>query len=386
MTKNIYEPDELYRLSRTGGENLLVGTNFRLRRQIFRSRWTDFLIQEDQSITENRIFNYLILEPIDQPPLKKKGALIIFHGLNEGSYGQILPWASSFIRQINLPVILFPLSFHVGRRSSLWNSKNQSRTAYQRFRIPGNNKVSLFNSRISERLSESPERYYLGGLQSYLDALDLVTQIHTGNHPLYEVGSKVHFLGYSAGGYMALILLLSQLNDFFSNSRAILFSSGAPLDGINPESIFIMDSLAARNLHAYLRNKSFLTNSFDAEQWKLFEKPTHWLEQILIKGNELENRMKLIHDRVLLVVNPKDKVISAAQSILNLAPAKTLHLDLGVHEFPFKTAEPLPDVYDRKKTETRVMLENIRNIHHIAPDYRAVFDKFIHKVSNFIVT
>ena len=72
MTKNIYEPDELYRLSRTGGENLLVGTNFRLRRQIFRSRWTDFLIQEDQSITENRIFNYLILEPIVQPPLKKK--------------------------------------------------------------------------------------------------------------------------------------------------------------------------------------------------------------------------------------------------------------------------------------------------------------------------
>ena len=379
-----YETDALYRLYRTAGGETVDDGRCRLRSQGFDSRWTGLLLPEDRGIVENRSFNYLMVEPVDLPAEGGDEVLVILHGLNEGSYARLLPWACSFALQLHIPVILFPLSFHVGRRSNIWNAQDQSRIAAHRAAMPDNGRASPFNGRISDRLSQSPERYHLGGLQTYFDAVDLKTRIDRGDHEGCRAGARVHFLGYSAGGYLALVLLLSDPHGRFHDSRVALFASGAPLDGIQPESLFIMDESAAQRLSAYLRDRSFLHNTVDSRLRRLVETPTHWLAEVLFHGVNLLERMETIDDRLLVVVNPADRVISADRAAWNLSPAPVLRLELGVHEFPFTTGDPLPEVYDRRAPETRAMIRSIRNIHRIGPDYRSAFDRFIHGVSTFL--
>lgn len=384
MPGNVYEPDTLNRLYRTGGGDPADDGRFRLHRPRFESRWTGLLLPEDRGIAENRGFNYLMVEPVDLPAGGADEVLIIFHGLNEGSYARMLPWASSFALRLRIPVILFPLSFHVGRRSDLWSARDQGRIAAQRAAMAGNGRTSPFNGRISERLSRAPERYVLGGLQSYFDAVDLAARIEAGKHEGCRAGARPRFLGYSAGGYLALVLLLADPGGRFYDSRATLFASGASLDGIRAGSLFIMDDGAAGSLSAYLRNRSSLFRAVEGRHQPLVEAPARWLAEVLFHGDGLKDRMTVMKDRLLLVVNPADRVISAERAAWNLRPAPVLRLDLGVHEFPFTTGNPLPAAYDRHAPETRAMIRNIRNVHHIDPDYRSAFDRFIHDVSAFL--
>ncbi|MXZ74387.1 MAG: hypothetical protein F4207_02990 [Gemmatimonadetes bacterium] len=412
MSGNVYEPDELNRLYRKGGDPVDDG-RFRLRRPRFESRWTGLLLPEDRDIEENRGFSYLMVEPVDLPVAGAGEVLVIFHGLNEGSYARMLPWAGSFAQRLGIPVILFPLSFHVGRRSDLWSVQEQTRIAARRAATTGNGRTSPFNGRISERLDRAPERYCLGGLQSCFDAADLVARIEAGDHASCRTGARARFLGYSAGGYLALVLLLADPFGQFSDARAALFASGAPLAGIRPESLFIMDDSAAKGLSAYLRDGSFPaglpardavddrhgnpvddrhgipvderhSQLVDSRHRQLVDAPLRWLKEVLFHGDALEARMNDLQDRLLLVVNPADRVISAEQAERNLRPAPVLRLDLGVHEFPFTTGEPLPDRYDRRATETRSMIRNVRNAHRIGPEYRSAFDRFAHDVSAFL--
>ena len=411
MHGNVYEPDELNRLYRKGGDPVDDG-RFRLRRPRFESRWTGLLLPEDRDIAENRGFNYLMVEPVDLPAAGAGEVLVIFHGLNEGSYARMLPWAASFALRLGIPVILFPLSFHVGRRSDLWSVQEQTRIAARRAATTGNGRTSPFNGRISERLGRAPERYCLGGLQSCFDAADLVARIEGGEHASCRAGAQARFLGYSAGGYLALVLLLADPFGRFSDARAALFASGAPLGGIRPESLFIMDDTAAKGLSAYLSGESFPEsfpsgaieghrgnlvdgrrgnlvdgrrgNLVDGRHRRLADPPLRWLKEVLFHGDALAARMKDLQDRLLVVVNPADRVISANQTEWNLQPAPVLRLDLGVHEFPFTTGEPLPDRYDRRGKETRSMIRNVRNAHRIGPEYRSAFDRFVHEVSAFL--
>ncbi len=383
MPGNVYEPDTLNRLFRSGGDPVDDG-RCRLRRPRFDSRWTGLLLPEDRAIAENRGFSYLMVEPVDLPAGGGDEVLVIFHGLNEGSYARMLPWAGSFALRLHIPVILFPLSFHVGRRSDLWRTPDQTRIAAHRAAMAGNGRTSPFNGRISERLSQFPERYLLGGLQSYFDAVDLAAQIEAGGHVSCRAGARPRFLGYSAGGYLALVLLLADPGGRFSDSRAAVFASGAPLDGIRPGSLFIMDDEAAKRLSAYLQGRSFPHGAIDARHRQLAEAPARWLAEVLFHGDGLADRMEAMRDRLLVVVNPADRVISAERAAWNLRPAPVLSLDLGVHEFPFTTGDPLPRVYDRRTQETRAMIRNVRNVHRIGPAYRTAFDRFIHEVSDFL--
>ncbi len=194
MPGNVYEPDVLYRLYRTSGAGPVDDGRCRLRRPRFDSRWSGLLLPEDRDIVENRDFNYAMVEPVDLPADGADEVLVIFHGLNEGSFSRMLPWACSFALRLRIPVILFPLSFHVGRRSKIWNTQDQTRIAAHRASMSDNGRASPFNGRISDRLCRSPERYYLGGLQSYFDAVDLAARIEAGDHEGCRAGARVRFL------------------------------------------------------------------------------------------------------------------------------------------------------------------------------------------------
>ena len=127
------------------------------------------LLPEDWDIEENRGFSYLLVEQVDLSAAGADEVLVIFHGLNEGSYARMLPWALSFALR-------------------------------------------------------------LGGLQSYFDAVDLVARIEAGDHASRGAGARVRFLGYSAGGYLALVLLLAVGNpaDRFVHEVSAFLFPGRP--------------------------------------------------------------------------------------------------------------------------------------------------------------
>ena len=72
---------------------------------------------DDCKIKENSQFNYYIFENTDSE--KHKGAIFLFHGLNEKKWDKYLPWAYTLARNTGKTVIVLPLSFHMNRAPPL---------------------------------------------------------------------------------------------------------------------------------------------------------------------------------------------------------------------------------------------------------------------------
>lgn len=384
MAEIVFEPDELYKAYNTSKGVAVDDGWCRVRTMSFTSRWSGFLWPTDGDIEENRIFNYLMMEPVEPSGEARSDILVITHGLNEGSYAKLFPWAYNLVLQLHMPVLIFPMAFHITRRSGDWGFSPQGRLANTRSVIKDNYKTSPFNAQISARLSRAPERFYLGGLQSYYDVIDLTDQIRAGAHPGCRPDTRVHFLGYSAGGYLAMNLLLSNPEGRFSESRVTLLASCASLDGMQPKSIFIMDVEAGNRLMTFLHSRHYMDIIPEGMAEKLIEIPRHWMTEIFFHGPSLTSRLETMKDQLLVMANPIDRVIRADAIASNLHPIPVLHLDLGVHEFPFNMPGPLIVAYDRRQDETRTMLSRIRKGHRIAPAYRSEFVKFIHSISTFM--
>jgi hypothetical protein len=273
------------------------------------------------------------------------------------------------------------MAFHISRRTEQWGFSAQARLTAERNLVSGNRKVSPFNARISARLSQAPDRFFRGGVQSYYDAIDLCDQIRAGNHPGLNAGARVDFLGYSAGGYLALALLMADAGGRFSDSRAALFASGASMDGMRPGSVFIMDTESTDRLTAYMERRRYPDIEVEAGLQPLLEEPAHWMETIFFHGPGLSERLRYLGPRLTGVAGPGDRVITEEGMRKNLYPVTINSLDLGIHEFPFNLPDPLIETYDRRQPETRALLNDIHHGHRIAERYRDTFDAFIRIVS-----
>jgi hypothetical protein len=380
----VFAPDTLYKAYQTSKGQSVDDGRCRARTLFFASRWTHFLTPADREIEENRRFPYLMMEPVDLNPEGSGEVLVLTHGLNEGSPAKLFPWAYNLTMALQMPVLIFPMAFHIARRSALWGFSPQARVAAERSGLPGNRKASPFNAQISARLFEAPERFYTGGLQSYYDTIDLHDRIFQGDHPGCRPGARLHFLGYSAGGYLALILLLADAQARFAGSRGVVFASCADLDGMHPDSIFIMDAAASDRLMAFLGERRYENLLPDARLAPLIEAPRYWMTQLFFHGPALTDRLNALNPRLMAVSSPMDRVVTAEGMARNLTPVRRLSLDLGIHEFPFNLPDPLLTVYDRRQEDTRALLSAVRDGHTIPPAYRAVFETFIGEIAAFL--
>lgn len=379
-----FEPGTLYKAWQTAKGQTVSDGKARVSTLTFASRWSGFLVPDDRTVEANNTFPYLLIEPENGAAISYKDLIIVTHGLNEGSPAKLFPWAYNLTVQLQLPTLIFPMAFHVSRRSPEWGFSSQARLSNQRSAIPGNQKSSPFNALISSRLSQFPDRFLRGGLQSYYDVVDLVDLIRSGRHPGCREGARVHFLGYSAGGYLALALLLANPDGRFSESRGALFATCAPIDDLIPDSLFIMDTDASTSLHAHFGRRCVPLESINPELAVLAEPPQRWLDHIFFSGPEMAERVNVIKPRLMAITCPQDRVITAKGMATNLNDVPLLSLDLGIHEFPFNLPDPLIDVYDRRKEPTRSLLTSIGNGYHIAHPYRNVFQTFINGASAFL--
>jgi pimeloyl-ACP methyl ester carboxylesterase len=335
----------------------------------------------DAAIAQNNVFRYpLIREARSGGGLKRHHhAIILLHGLNEGSFSKYVPWACDLCRAAGTPVLMFPMAFHMNRVLPAWASQ-QLATAQRRGGLDGNDCAHRFNAVISERLNHRPERFFWGAVQTYLDLVDLAREIRSGRHAHFTEAARIDVIGYSAGGYLALFLLLDNRDDLFADSRGVVFASGVPFRDLDLASPLILDLTAEVALM-----KLFVKN-FDPPHSARVQ---HWIESHregrlmrLFCGQRaqrtaLEAKLREIAPRLLGITNVNDEVIPVGSMLNTLQGVKrdtgvpVREFELGVHENPFSVPS-----YQKEAPSRKLITESI------APEtYGSAFDRFIATVA-----
>ncbi len=320
----------------------------------------------DADVAENIRFRYPLVREHGAPGRlhRHRRCVILLHGLNEHSFTKYLPWAYTLWAQTGSPVILFPLTFHINRVLPQW-ARHQEESFSLRQRLPGNENVHRFNAVISERLAAHPERFFWGAMQSYHDLEDLVRAIRQGRHPHIDPGARIDFLGFSAGGYIALTLLLEDAGGLFADSRGVLFGTCAAVRNINLSSPLIVDLMAEVALmKLYVKHRDKLS-SRRMQHWFHDHPEGRWLDAfcgLMPDHARLEARLRTIGSRLLGIANTHDQVMPAAEMLNMLAGVRRdtgvriVELPLGIHENPFA----IPDYHQRDRAIVMETLDEER--------------------------
>ncbi|HYW94173.1 MAG TPA: DUF6051 family protein [Bacteroidales bacterium] len=209
----------------------------------------------DERITQNNHFVYPVFMPLNANPDR---VIIMLHGLNERRWDKYLAWAHYLAEETGKPVILFPTSFHINRSLPEWLNPRlmNSRAEFRRKNNGGDPHFSTYiNLALSERLTDSPERFFLAGLQTACDLRFLLNQIRDGEHPLFRKGTESDFFAYSIGGLLAQVMFISNPDDLMSHSRLFLFCAGSLFSQMNGISRVIIDPAANERIQYYYKNE-----------------------------------------------------------------------------------------------------------------------------------
>ncbi len=299
----------------------------------------------DCDIKDNLEFRYPLLRGHQAPgdTSRSRHLIILLHGLNERSFSKYVPWAYQLWRATGAAVALFPLSFHVNRVEPSWGRELKQHLA-RRQGVPRNENVHGFNCVLSERLDVHPERFFWGGLQSYGDVVGLVRQIRAGEHPYVDPEAQIDLIGYSAGGYLSLGLMLVDEEGLFKDSRCVLFASGAVLRSTHLSTRLIMDMACEISLMKLYVRFTLRLAAPRLAHWLTDHEEGRWFRALFGEESErprLEMRLRELAPRLLAIANSNDEVIPAG-AVLNTLQG--LHRDtgvrvetlaLGVHEHPF---------------------------------------------------
>lgn len=212
----------------------------------------EMLNKRDAEILENIKFRYHMIMP--KKETKAKGIILMFHGFNEKTWYKYLPWAKHIVDKTGKSIVMFPIAFHMNRAPAVWSSTREMyRVSEQRkMRHPDVICSSLSNVAISTRLHNKPQRFIWSGLQTYYDVIDFVENFKEGLHPAIEKDASIDFFSYSIGTFLGEILMMSNKDGHFSNSKYATFCGGAVFNRLSPVSKFILDSEANVSLYSYV--------------------------------------------------------------------------------------------------------------------------------------
>jgi len=307
----------------------------------------------DAAIQENLRFRYFLVREHARTQRRHDRVLILFHGLNERSFTKYIPWAYHIWRVTGAPVILFPLTFHINRVLPAWAGE-QRKDYEERRALPGNEMAHRFNAVISDRLGTHPDRFFWGAEQSYWDAIDLIRRIRAGDHPHFTSGARVDTFGFSAGGYVAMALMLENHENLLAESRGVVFASGIPVRDVNLSSHLIVDHMAEIALMKLFVKYRDKLASPRLRHWMDHHPEGRWINTfcgLIPDRTRLDQRLRELAPRLLGIANTNDQVMPAGamlnslQGIRRDTGVRVDELPLGIHENPF--ASPDYNVRDR---------------------------------------
>jgi pimeloyl-ACP methyl ester carboxylesterase len=338
----------------------------------------------DSELEPNNRFRYPLIREHSRGgnPPRHHHALILLHGLNEGTFSKYIPWAHQLWSRLEVPIILFPLAFHMNRVLPAWASL-QTEIFERRSRLPDNDSAHRYNAVISERLGTHPARFFWGAVQTYLDLVDLVREIRSGRHPHFAPDARVDLLGYSAGGYFTLLLLMDDPERLFRDSRGVVFASGVPIRDLDLASPLILDLTAEVALMKLFVKNVAPPSSPRMQHWFEHHGEGRWMRTLCGSKHaraQLENRFRELAPRLMGIANTNDEVVPVGAMLNMLQGVKrdtgvpVLELEMGVHENPFSAAS-----YEKGRPGRKLITDFFDEA-----TYGKVFQQFIDAIANHL--
>lgn len=313
----------------------------------------DLLDVADSLVTENKSFGYHVFKPDGVE--KAGGMILLFHGFNEKHWFKYLPWAARILELTGKTVVLFPMAFHMNRAPVAWSDPRLMHMVSRKRRVefPDILHSSLLNAAISTRLHRNPQRFIWSGLQTFHDVKDFVETCKSGNHPLFEKDVSIDIMAYSIGGFLSEVLLLSNPEGLFSDTRLFMFCGGPVFNRISPVSKFILDSEA--NVRLY----SFLVEHLESHL-KHDPKLSTWLDEgsgsgaafrsmlsYKSKADFREERFRRMSGRISAIALARDEVIPPYE-VENTLKGRNRDIAIPVETFDFpyayKHEDPFPSL------------------------------------------
>jgi hypothetical protein len=304
----------------------------------------------DSNISSNNSFEYFTVENISNS--QSSGIIFLFHGLNEKKWDKYFPWAYELARQTGKTVILFPIAFHMNRAPYVWSdSRLMNKVAVQRANKLPNAKTSFINAAISERLEASPQRFFLSGLQTYIDFCGLLKSIRCGLEKNIPPEANIDFFGYSIGAFFSLLLLMDNPYKELDNSRLVIFCGGATFDNMMPVSRYIIDMRASQFVENYfeeqLNNKPLMEKKLEYYFSGVSIEKSYFPTLINQKHYKdlREKRLSRIHERISAIALIKDEVVPPFGVLNNLKGWRkniNTRVDVMDFEYPYDHVTPFP--------------------------------------------
>ena len=305
----------------------------------------------DSDISDNLNFRYHIIYPPHEK--KARNIIILFHGFNEKHWDKYLPWAFHLARKTGKAVVMFPIAFHMNRAPAIWSDKRHMHKASQerKRRYPFLIDSTLSNAAISTRLHNRPERFIWSGLESYHDVIDLVESIKKGQHPGIEPEAGIDFCSYSIGTFLGEIVLMTNKNGYFADSKYATFCGGPVFNRLSPVSKFILDSESNVSLYSYLV-EHLESHMRDSPQLNhllsgAFEEGVNF-RCLLNYKKELqyrEDKFRAFSERFYAVALANDEVVPAYEVINTLQGSRKdigIRVDVLDYEYPHRHEDPFP--------------------------------------------
>ncbi|HWQ08592.1 MAG TPA: DUF6051 family protein, partial [Holophaga sp.] len=305
----------------------------------------------DSRVCENREFRYPVFHPHGGG--KAREALLLFHGFNEKHWHKYLPWAHYLATATGKAVVMFPIAFHMNRAPKEWSDHRLMHRASERRReeYPEVIASSLSNVAISTRIQAKPQRFIWSGLQTYCDVLQLMAQIREDRHPLIAPGASVDFLAYSIGCFLAQVLVMTDPDGMFSDSRLCMVCGGAVFNRMSPVSKFILDSEANVSLYSYVVEhlESHLQHDPRLRHYLSEAHPEGMAFRSMLNYGVMrkarEAHFRRLAPRLMAVALEVDTVVPPYEVINTLqGSARDIPVRVDVHDFPYphQHEDPFP--------------------------------------------
>ena len=313
---------------------------------------TAFCPVTDDCIDENQSFNYTIFTPDRME--KQDKAILLLHGLNERSWDKYFTWAEYLVQHTGRPVILFPIAFHMNRSPMTWNNPRMILpwVNLRKKEVSGLTNSTFANVALSYRISKQPLRFYVSGLQSAYNIQQLVSEIKSGSHPLFKEGTSINIFAYSIGAFLSQILLLSNTDEMFSDTKLLMFCGGSIFSEMNGNARDILDKEASDRLMSYY------INDFAARRQGGSEALPCCLEEafrMMISPDEMRNHRESFFQSAcqrIRAISLKRDIVIPTEGIIR-ALGKSSRKILQELDFPFEYSHqtPFPFRADKDKEE-----------------------------------
>lgn len=222
-----------------------------------------------------------------------------------------------------------------------------------------NSDSSYVNAAISSRMESHPQRMFWSGLQSYHDIIEIVNEIKLGKFKSISANASINLFGYSIGSFLSVILMMSNPNGIFSNSKLFCFCGGMTIDRMFPISKYIMDARAAIAMQKVFAQ--LLTTNFNSDprlghyQDTDIHPDESWFKTMLRYNHfqkEREDRFKKLEGKIKALVLEQDIVAPPIEALNTLKGGyRSIKIDVDIKDFDFPYSHMVPFPLTTKNAE-----------------------------------